>query len=598
MTLLNTAMIADAVRGYSPSKPPCRTLGATNHARTGLGVLGGVSLQEGDRVLLIGQSKAAHNGPWVATARSGGWQRPPDFAEDRFVHPGVEFRVLAGTHAGSLWYLSSPAAGAIVLDQTALTFSLATGGGAGGGGGGPLPPETPWSTRLDFSEPGFQRVDNGGSPGPLWLVVDPFAPVVAGVERVVLIPAGEATALYAPAAWGEDATEPAPTRPNGRYPTHWDAYDPTKPYRAASLALGDGTWDTAGRVLGKSLLPAPYVVSATINLASPDQIVVEYSRPCYAQTVADLALDGGAAQPSSILDGQGTVTHTYQLTEVALGDPTSFLVESGREVQALDGALLTVSSTPVDIIGGGPAHTTANLDDLSLRIRHDLDNGSPGEGNPVSAWNSVGGTSSIDFTASGGARPTCRVADHRIDFNGTTNVMTSTSTVSDLIGVSGENWELYGRIRATTTNTAVNYNTSDAILSDGPAGYLGLLIVQVNATHVKLVLYAYDTTSGGAVYLHSNGGATPADGQIVKNDWFYFDIRHDGSTATMAINGVDVHSVPLTTIDGVAGALTLGRNADDDFANCGVWELAGCHTMQTAPKRAAQRAYYAGLPPP
>jgi hypothetical protein len=83
---------------------------------SGLPTVDGVSVGAGKRVLLVGQSTASQNGPWIV--HTGAWTRPSDFASG--TGDGSFLAVEAGTaNAGSIWVLVGTS---ITIDTTAQTW--------------------------------------------------------------------------------------------------------------------------------------------------------------------------------------------------------------------------------------------------------------------------------------------------------------------------------------------------------------------------------------------------------------------------------------------------------------------------------------------
>ena len=69
----------------------------------GLTTLDGYSVQDGDRVLLYGQTDASENGIYVAS--TGAWSRSADADTQAELKPYTAVRVLNGTHAGRTYQL-------------------------------------------------------------------------------------------------------------------------------------------------------------------------------------------------------------------------------------------------------------------------------------------------------------------------------------------------------------------------------------------------------------------------------------------------------------------------------------------------------------
>lgn len=116
-------MSIDQVEGLNEGvaiKAACRVASATNITLAGLLTIDGVTLVDGDRVLVTGQTNAYDNGIWVAT--TGSWSRPADFNGSRDVINGTLISVNEGSALGlSLWKLSY--SGTISIGTTNLTIS-------------------------------------------------------------------------------------------------------------------------------------------------------------------------------------------------------------------------------------------------------------------------------------------------------------------------------------------------------------------------------------------------------------------------------------------------------------------------------------------
>lgn len=97
------------------NKPSVRAVATTQRALTGLAAIDGVTPVANDRILLVGQTAGAENGPWLA--QSGAWTRPPN----ETVTSGAFWLVTEGTtNASSQWKVSTP--DPIVLGTTSLTI--------------------------------------------------------------------------------------------------------------------------------------------------------------------------------------------------------------------------------------------------------------------------------------------------------------------------------------------------------------------------------------------------------------------------------------------------------------------------------------------
>lgn len=107
---------------------PARAAATTNYAGvypfTGLpGAVDGVTLVEGDRLLLTAQSAGSRNGPWLVSA--GAWSRPVDFASGSAVPSGKTIEVLAGAADGlTSWEVTG--SGSVDTNTTTWTQLHAT----------------------------------------------------------------------------------------------------------------------------------------------------------------------------------------------------------------------------------------------------------------------------------------------------------------------------------------------------------------------------------------------------------------------------------------------------------------------------------------
>lgn len=92
--------------------------------RLGLQTIDGVTVAEGDRVLLAAQTDPKQNGLYYASG--GTWTRALDLSKSSHAKLGMWVPVLEGTaRGGSKWELTSPTNGSIRLDVDALTFDRA-----------------------------------------------------------------------------------------------------------------------------------------------------------------------------------------------------------------------------------------------------------------------------------------------------------------------------------------------------------------------------------------------------------------------------------------------------------------------------------------
>lgn len=107
----------------SPVITACAAVATTNVASlTGTPTIDGYALAATDHVLLVAQSTASQNGPWVLPAGGGAWTRPTDFPSGGVLAQGISSVVKFGTrYANTIWTLDTPTAG-LTIDTTAQTW--------------------------------------------------------------------------------------------------------------------------------------------------------------------------------------------------------------------------------------------------------------------------------------------------------------------------------------------------------------------------------------------------------------------------------------------------------------------------------------------
>lgn len=129
MKLLNPLSAARA-RVTLYHKPPVRVVSDANVALSGTPVVDDISLVDGDRVLLTGQTNEVENGIWVV--RAGVWERPTDYDTGGSAASVVVFSQ-EGTTYGDEGWLATANSGSDVIDSDPVDWVQFTGGGGGGG---------------------------------------------------------------------------------------------------------------------------------------------------------------------------------------------------------------------------------------------------------------------------------------------------------------------------------------------------------------------------------------------------------------------------------------------------------------------------------
>ena len=103
--LPNLGQVQTIAEGLAVLKEAVHVEGDNNFdiATGGLTTMDGYSIQDGDRVLLHGQTDASENGIYVAS--TGAWSRSADADTQAELKPYTAVRVLNGTHAGRTYQL-------------------------------------------------------------------------------------------------------------------------------------------------------------------------------------------------------------------------------------------------------------------------------------------------------------------------------------------------------------------------------------------------------------------------------------------------------------------------------------------------------------
>ena len=121
--------------GVDP-KDPARVVATTDTILSGLSNIDSVDLNDGDRVLLVGQNIASQNGLWLAS--SGSWTRPADFATTLLAGRAYVLIEDGNQNVGSSWVCTTTTAQIDIDNQTFVEFNLppaTTGANVGTGAG-------------------------------------------------------------------------------------------------------------------------------------------------------------------------------------------------------------------------------------------------------------------------------------------------------------------------------------------------------------------------------------------------------------------------------------------------------------------------------
>ncbi len=119
-----TTTSTDRIAGISTSvavKAPVRVATTANITLSGLQTIDGVTVSEGDSVLVKDQSSSANNGIYYASSTA--WDRREDLDDSRDVVSGTVVYVRSGTINGSNWFQATVAATPPVIGTTGITWA-------------------------------------------------------------------------------------------------------------------------------------------------------------------------------------------------------------------------------------------------------------------------------------------------------------------------------------------------------------------------------------------------------------------------------------------------------------------------------------------
>jgi hypothetical protein len=117
------ATATDRLFGLTTSvavKAPCHTVATSNITLSGLQTINGVTVIEGDRVLVTAQTSSVNNGIYLASSST--WQRAPDFDGARDAVQGTQVPITRNGAQTALYEVAT--ANPITFGTTAILFTL------------------------------------------------------------------------------------------------------------------------------------------------------------------------------------------------------------------------------------------------------------------------------------------------------------------------------------------------------------------------------------------------------------------------------------------------------------------------------------------
>lgn len=333
---------------------------------------------------------------------------------------------------------------------------------------------------------------------------------------------------------------------------------------------------------------APVVATATVDGSDPDKLVVAFEDgsgnpvPVLLTDLTSISLLFDVGTPRTITSifaaNADATAWTLDLSgDVADGDECRLIVGSSRTWRSMNGTLVTPSTTAVTLTGYVYDYDT--IPGLTFHFDPALDQDSGGNGNPIGSWASQVGA--MTWTASTTARPTY-VADKggipAAYFNGTANVLTTTSTIADMFNATTGYFAALVWIEAIdgAANNATAY-LNVGILSDA-TGYMGLFIKTV--PEVRGYIFDGSVESGNA------------NAAITTGAWHLVTLRWEGGNMYVGVDGVESSAEALDAgITTLTDVLRLGRGPGGGlFFQGWIGRHLGCDTVPDAPTRAAVEA--------
>jgi hypothetical protein len=332
----------------------------------------------------------------------------------------------------------------------------------------------------------------------------------------------------------------------------------------------------------------PVLVSAVLDGSDPDKLVLTFEDgsgnplPMLLPDLTGISLSFGVGTARTItaIDSVNADASEWTLDlsgDVAEGDAFSLVIGSTRTWRSMNGTQVAAGTTAVTVQGF--AYDYDSTTGLTFHFDPALDQDSGGNGNPIGSWTSQVGT--MAWTASTTARPTYVANKGGIPaayFNGTANVLTSTSTIADMFNATTGYFAALVWIEAIdgAANNATAY-LNVGILSDA-TGYMGLFIKTV--PEVRGYIFDGSVESGNA------------NAAIATGAWHLVTLRWEGGNMYVGVDGVESSAEPLAAgITTLTDTLKLGRGPGSGLLFQGwIGRHLGCDTVPGGVERAAIEA--------
>jgi hypothetical protein len=329
---------------------------------------------------------------------------------------------------------------------------------------------------------------------------------VVGSTHVRRIPSGTATAIVVATDLDPNATTP------GDGTGSWDTFDTAADYVISIYCTNaTGPEVIASGKVARQTATAPVIVSATVEEANPNALVVVWSLPVWIESLTGLSLSfvsGTTRTITAVESGNGTATVTFTLSGNFDGTESASFVGSGRVAQSPNGPLVTVETEAIDNawayimpgaihIWNGDSITTSGGDLLTVADQVGSATLTAGATKPTTttlgghvAWTHIAGSYLQSPTALG---------EDMSDF--------AILMVVDFSTVPGSQWLIEaGKTGAETTPELALVGYASQLFARRVDTFTGDLTPAFTDTNPTIILYT-GTATGAEVYIKSTTAA-------------------------------------------------------------------------------------------
>lgn len=200
------------------------------------------------------------------------------------------------------------------------------------------------------------------------------------------------------------------------------------------------------------------------------------------------------------------------------------------------------------------------------------------EATGVSQWSDISGNARHFVQATGSAQPTFQGLLGRVLFDGTNDVLTNASALSDIITASA--YSFFAKVSWVTIGTAAaNAYDDDCVIADS-GGYWG---------------YHADSTTPTAIGYHTDGVVRAASRTIALDTPYVGAWWFEGGTMSHSVDGGAAGTTSASDVFALTGTMQLGQNYATVYANVAIYELFVCSSALTSDQRTSAINYLMGV---